>query len=41
LSPERALIVAVAMIARRFGLYPGDHIKVQRADDDVTPHEVR
>jgi hypothetical protein len=42
LSPERALIVAMAMLARRFGLYAGDHITVQRADDgvDMTPREV-
>jgi hypothetical protein len=41
LSPERALIVALAMIARRFGLYVGDKIIVQRADDgvDTTPRE--
>jgi hypothetical protein len=39
LSPERALIVALAMIARRFGLYAGDRLTVQSADDgvDVTP----
>jgi hypothetical protein len=41
LSPERALIVAVAMIARRLGLYAGDRITVQSADDGVnmTPRE--
>ncbi len=32
LSPERAIIVAVAMIVRRFGLYHGDRITVQSAD---------
>jgi hypothetical protein len=41
LSPERALIVAMAMLARRFGLYPGDRLVVHRADDgvDTTPSE--
>ncbi len=43
LSPERALIIAMAMIAKRFGLYAGDRISVQRADDgvDVTPLQPR
>jgi len=42
LSPERALIVAMAMLARRFGLYPGDRITVHGADDgvDAKPREV-
>ena len=41
LSPERALIVSMAMLARRFGLYAGDKLTVRQADDgvDVTPRE--
>jgi hypothetical protein len=35
LSPERELIVATAMLARRFGLYAGDKLTVQSADDGV------
>jgi hypothetical protein len=43
LSPERALIVAMSMMARHFALYAGDRIEVQRADDgvDVTPRDPR
>jgi hypothetical protein len=34
-SPERALIIAMSMLARRSAFYAGDYLSVKDADDGV------